>query len=71
MPSDRYLQLQAQLSILRTHLLPNPFEETGLYTDEEKVATTALAYRVLAMSLYISQPSPSRSARNVSAAANT
>jgi hypothetical protein len=48
MPSERYLQLQAQLSILRTHLLPDPFEETGLYNDEEKVATTALAYRVLA-----------------------
>lgn len=48
MPSERYLQLHAQLSILRAHLLPDPFEETGLYNDEEKVATTALAYRVLA-----------------------
>jgi hypothetical protein len=48
MPSERYSQLAAQLATLRTHLLPDPFEETGLYEDEEKVATSALAYRVLA-----------------------
>jgi hypothetical protein len=48
MPSERYLQLAAQLATLRTHLLPDPFEETGLYEDDEKVATSALAYRVLA-----------------------
>jgi hypothetical protein len=48
MPAERFLQLQAQLSSLRAHLLPDPFEETGLYENEGKVATSALAYRVLA-----------------------
>jgi len=48
MPSDRFVQLQAQLVTLRAHLLPDPFEETGLYEDDEKVATSALGYRVLA-----------------------
>lgn len=47
MSSERFLQLTAQLSTLRAHLLPDPFEETGLYEDQEKVATSALAYRVL------------------------
>jgi hypothetical protein len=47
MPSERFLQLTAQLSTLRGHLLPNPFEETGLYEDHEKVAASALGYRVL------------------------
>lgn len=36
-----------QLNVLRAHLLPDPFEPTGIYDDQEKVATSALAYRVL------------------------
>lgn len=48
MPSDRFLQLESQLGALRTHLLPAKFEETGIYEDEERVATAALGYRVLA-----------------------
>lgn len=48
MSSERLLQLKAQLSTLREHLLPDPFEETGLYEHHERVATSALAYRVLA-----------------------
>jgi hypothetical protein len=48
MASERFVQLQAQLATLRAHLLPDPFEETGLYDNQEKVATAALGYRVLA-----------------------
>lgn len=48
MPSDRFERLKAQLQVLRTHLLPATFEATGLYDDQDKVATMALAYRVLA-----------------------
>lgn len=48
MPSDRFLQLQSQLGALRAHLLPAKLEETGVYEDEERVATAALGYRVLA-----------------------
>ncbi|PPK75255.1 hypothetical protein B0F87_106102 [Methylobacter tundripaludum] len=47
MPSDRFTQLQTQLNVLRGHLLPTPFDPTGTYDDQEKVATAALAYRVL------------------------
>jgi hypothetical protein len=47
MPSDRFIQLQMQLNVLRAHLLPDLFDETGTYDDQEKVATAALAYRVL------------------------
>lgn len=47
MPSERLAQLKTQLNVLRAHLLPDPFEETGLYEDQERVATSALGYRVL------------------------
>ena len=44
--------------------------QTGVLEDElVERATLNLIYRPKAISLYISQPSPSRSARNVSAAA--
>lgn len=48
MPSERLAQLKTQLNVLRVHLLPDPFEETGLYENAERVATSALGYRVLA-----------------------
>ncbi len=48
MSSARFLALTSQLSALRNHLLPDPFEVTGVYADQERVATSALAYRVLA-----------------------
>lgn len=48
MASERLTHLVAQLAELRRHLLPDPFDETGVYEDEDKVAMTALAYRVLA-----------------------
>lgn len=47
MSSDRFAQLYIQLKTLRIHLLPDTFEPTGFYFDQEKVATAALAYRVL------------------------
>ncbi|MBR8072653.1 hypothetical protein KDW23_21930 [Burkholderia cenocepacia] len=48
MPSERYRQLEERLEELRNHLLPTPFDPTGSYEDEDKVATSVLAYRVLA-----------------------
>lgn len=47
MYSDRFEQLQNQLKSLRSHLLPDSFDPTGYYIDQERVETTALAYRVL------------------------
>ncbi len=47
MPSSRLSTLQAQLQALREHLLPDPFEPTGMYEDAG-VYTRSLAYRVLA-----------------------
>lgn len=47
MPSERFAQLETQLKELRAHLLPDPFEDTGDYSNQEQVATLALAYRVL------------------------
>jgi hypothetical protein len=44
---DRLTQLKTQLNDLRAHLLPDSFDPTGIYDDQEKVATAALAYRVL------------------------
>ncbi|PTQ79215.1 hypothetical protein C8R21_13235 [Nitrosospira multiformis] len=48
MPSERFLQLQDQLRLLRTHLLPDQFDPTGTYDNYECVAIQSLAYRVLA-----------------------
>lgn len=48
MPSDRFTQLSAQLDVLREHLLPAEFTDTGQYGDsQDRVETSALAYRVL------------------------
>jgi hypothetical protein len=44
--SERYDQLENRLLELRNHLLPTPFDATGTY-DDDKVATSVLAYRVL------------------------
>src|SRR4051794_17081320 len=44
--SARYRALEAELRVLRAHLLPNPFSPTGLYPDP--VYTRTIAYRVLA-----------------------
>lgn len=48
MASPRYQQLEEQLKILRTCLLPKEFDPTGTYDDQDAVSTRALAYRVLA-----------------------
>lgn len=48
MPSERFRQLEGRLRELRNHLLPDPFDPTGTYENEDKVATSVLAYRVLA-----------------------
>lgn len=48
MPSQRFEQLEERLCELRAHLLPDPFDPTGSYEDEDKVSTSVLAYRVLA-----------------------
>lgn len=37
-----------QLDLLRHHLLPEPFDPTGLYSEQDKISTMGLAYRVLA-----------------------
>lgn len=47
MPSERLEQLVTQLTALRRHLLPDPFEATGQYEDQERIETSALAYRML------------------------
>lgn len=48
MPSTRYQQLTEQLQILQNSLLPAEFDPTGVYDEQERVSTRALAYRVLA-----------------------
>ncbi|WP_147707686.1 HEPN domain-containing protein [Microvirga massiliensis] len=40
--------LRERTEVLRKHLLPDPFEPTGLYTDEVGVRIRALSFRVLA-----------------------
>lgn len=48
MTSPRYQQLEEQLKILRSCLLPTDFDPTGAYEDQDGVSMRALAYRVLA-----------------------
>lgn len=48
MPSERFELLQGQLDSLRKHMLPEAFDQTGQYDDQEKVETLTLGYRVLA-----------------------
>ncbi len=48
MASSRYQQLEEQLKILRTCLLPEEFDPTGSYDNQDAASTRALAYRVLA-----------------------
>ncbi|MDI9240773.1 hypothetical protein QLQ15_17860 [Lysobacter sp. LF1] len=48
MPSERFVQLRDQLAALRSHLLPEAFDPTGLYEQPDAISTRALGYRVLA-----------------------
>lgn len=47
MPSEKLENLERQIERLKRHLLPEQFEPTGMYEDQENVTIKALSFRVL------------------------
>ena len=47
MPSGRFQLFVERIDEIRSHLLPDPFNPTGDYTDDPTVGTRALSFRVL------------------------
>lgn len=46
MSSCRFVLLKASIEALRSYLLPEKFEDNGIYADEHRVSTLTLAFRV-------------------------